>query len=227
MGCGRGDDPRTRSWCVKIKSWYKKWDSYYEVGTGIVGITSALAGGGEVILSDYPSQKILSTLKINVDRNVPETLRYPKKVGVQGHEWGVLTDEFSRSNAGHFTRVLCADCLWMDGNHYGLAQSIAHFLSDKEEARAWVIAGFHTGRAKLVSFFDITSQAGLEIETIWERDADGNERDWDRERIDKERNRWLVVAILKHSQKLGKMSDAEKQQQYYASILMQKSNRHT
>ena len=186
-----------------------------------------MAGGGEVILSDYPSQKILSTLKINVDRNVPENIRYPKKVGVQGHEWGVLADEFSRSNAGHFTRVLCADCLWMDGNHYGLAQSIAHFLSDKEEARAWVIAGFHTGRAKLVSFFDITSQAGLEIETIWERDADGNERDWDRERIDKERNRWLVVAILKHSQKLGKMSDAEKQQQYYASILMQKSNRHT
>ena len=207
MGCGRGDNSRTRSWCVKIRSWYKKWDSYHEVGTGIVGITSALAGGGEVILSDYPSQKILSTLKINVDRNVPENLRYPKHVGVQGHEWGVLTDEFSRSNAGRFTRVLCADCLWMDGNHYGLAQSITHFLSDKEEARAWVIAGFHTGRAK--------------------RDADGNERDWDRDRQDKERNRWLVVAILKHSQKLGKMSDAEKQQQYYASILMQKSNRHT
>ena len=211
----------------KIRSWYEEWDSYCEVGTGIVGITSVLAGGGEVILSDYPSQKILSNLKNNVDKNVPEILRHPRKVAVQGHEWGVLMDEFSKSYAGHFTRILCTDCLWMDGNHYSLAQSIAHFLSDREEARAWVIAGFHTGRAKLVSFFDITSQAGLENEMIWERDADGNERDWDREREDKERNRWMVVAILKRGRKLGKMSDTEKQQQYYASIFMQKSNRHT
>ena len=227
MECGRRDRPRTRSWCVKIRIWFKKWGSYCEVGTGIVGITSALAGGGEVILSDYPSQKILSNLKFNVDRSIPEKLRYPRKVAVQGHEWGVLTDEFSKSHAGHFTRVLSADCLWMDGNHYGLAQSIAHFLSDKEEARAWVIAGFHTGRAKLVSFFDIISQAGLEVEAIWEQDADGYKRDWDREREDKERNRWMVVAILKHGRKLKEMSDAEKQQHFYASILMQKSNRHT
>ena len=115
----------------------------------------------------------------------------------------------------------------MDGNHYGLVQSIAHFLSPKKEARAWVIAGFHTGRAKLVSFFDIISQAGLEIEAIWEQDADGYKRDWDREREDKERNRWMVVAILKHGRTLKDMSNAEKQQQFYASILMQKSNRHT
>ena len=221
-------EKRFLSWELvrKKKLVTKGWGLCVKVGTGIVGITSALAGGEEVILSDYPSQRVLSNLQINVDRNVPEDLRHNRKIAVQGHEWGVLTDEFSRSHGGHFTRILCADCLWMDGNHYGLAQSIAHFLSAKEGSRAWVIAGFHTGRAKIVSFFDITAQAGLETEIIFERDADGNEREWEKEREDKERNRWMVVAILKQGPKSGKVSHAERQQQYFASVLMQKSNRH-
>jgi hypothetical protein len=191
-----------------------------------VGITSALAGGGEVVLSDYPSQKVLVNLGVNVERNIPQDLRTEAKVAVQGHEWGILTDEFSKANARHFTRILCADCLWMDTTHFGLAQSIEHFLSDKEGARAWVIAGFHTGRAKLVSFFDIIIQAGLEVERIWERDADGNDRNWERDREDQERNRWMVVAILKRGNRVEDLSEKEKQQRFYASMLMQKSNRH-
>ena len=113
----------------------------------------------------------------------------------------------------------------MDGEHFGLAQSIHHFLSIEENARAWVIAGFHTGRSKLVAFFDIAVQAGLEIDEIWERDADGNEREWAREREDKEKNRWMIVAILKRKSS-SKISESERQQRYFASLLMQKSNRH-
>ena len=188
-----------------------------------MGITSALSGAAETTISDYPSQKILATLKANVERNVPKETQ--GKVKVQGHEWGVLTDEFSKTHANHFTRVLCADCLWADGEHYGLAQSIHHFLSTAEDARAWVIAGFHTGRPKLVTFFDIAVQAGLEIEKMWERDADGNERDWDRDREDTERNRWMVVAILKRKDSV-EVSESERQQKYLASLLMQKLNRH-
>ena len=145
---------------------------------------------------------------------------------VKGHEWGVVTDEFSKAYANHFTRILCADCLWADGEHYGLVQSMVHFLSLKEDVQVWIIAGFHTGRAKIVSFVDITVQAGLEVEAIWERDADGNEREWDRDREDKERNRWFVVTILKRKRNL-EVSERERQQRYYASMLMQKSNRHT
>lgn len=185
-----------------------------------------MAGAGKTVLSDYPSQKILANLGINVERNIPEKIR-EQKVAVQGHEWGVLTDEFSKANANYFTRILCADCLWADGEHYGLAQSMAHFLSWKEDARAWVIAGFHTGRAKIASFFDITAQAGLEIEVIWERDCDGYERTWERDWDDKEHNRWFVVAILKRNRISGETSEAKKTQQFFASMLMQKSNRHT
>ena len=190
---------------------------------------SVLAGAEQVVLSDYPSPAILANSKANVERNVPKELQ--QKVTVRGHEWGVLTDDFSKAYANHFSRVLCADCLWMDGEHFGLAQSMEHFLSQDDGARVWVIAGFHTGRAKLVSFFDIAAQAGLEAEKIWERDADGNEREWVRVRNGGQedasgRNRWLVVATLKRKQASCE-SKVDKREQFFASMLMQKSNRHT
>ena len=199
-----------------------------EVGTGLEGIVSALAGASEVVLSDYHSPTIQANAQSNVDRNVPKQLQ--RKVTVRGHEWGVLTDDFSKAHAHHFSRILCADCLWMDSEYYNLAQSMDHFLSRSDDARVWVIAGFHTGRAKLVSFFDIAAQAGLDTELIWERDADGNEREWVRERNGGQedatgRNRWLVVAILKRKQ-ASSVEKADKHAQFFASMLMQKSNRH-
>lgn len=190
---------------------------------------SVLAGAEEVVLSDYPSPAILANTRANIERNVPKEQK--QKITVLGHEWGVLTDDFSKAYANHFSRILCADCLWMDGEHYSLAQSMEHFLSHKEESRVWVIAGFHTGREKLVAFFDIASQAGLETETTWERDADGNERAWVRERNGRQedasgRNRWLVIGILKRKQ-ASSAKKVGKQEQFFASMLMQKSNRHT
>ena len=227
MECGWRDRFGARSWCVGIQfQGVRFWTHAERVGTGIVGITAALAGAGGVILSDYPSQKILSNLRSNVQGNVPEHLRKEGKVVVQGHEWGILTDEFSTAHAHHFSRILCADCLWMDDVHYGLAQSIVHFLSYKEESEAWVLAGFHTGRAKLVSFFDVAVLAGLEIKEVWERDADGYERAWEREREDIEKNRWLVVAILRRNRSFREATESDRQQRYWASVLTQKSNRH-
>ncbi len=189
---------------------------------------SVLAGAKEVVLSDYPSPAILANTKANVERNVPKQLQ--QKLTVRGHEWGVLKDDFSRAHLNHYSRILCADCLWMDGEHYSLAQSMEHFLSPNDDARVWVIAGFHTGRAKLVAFFDIATQAGLETEHIWERDADGNEREWVRERNGGQedaagRNKWLVVAILKRKP-ASSANNIAKDEQFFASMLMQKSNRH-
>ena len=180
-------------------------------------------------MSDYPSPAILTNVKTNIERNVPKEQQ--QNLSVQGHEWGVVTNDFSKAYANHFSRILCADCLWMDGDHYGLVQSMDHFLSHKVDARLWVIAGFHTGRAKLVSFFDIAAQAGLETETIWERDADGNEREWVRERNGGQedatgRNKWLVIAILKRKQASSSAERVGKHEQFFASLLMQKSNRH-
>jgi hypothetical protein len=72
----------------------------------------------------------------------------------------------------------------------------------KADGKAWVVAGFHTGRAKMRGFYEESAlmEAGLEIEKIWERNADGAEREWvvDRGIEDvTERKRWLVIGILR------------------------------
>ena len=158
------------------------------------------------MISDYPAPEILANTNANVNKNVSKPHR--SRTSVEGHEWGVLNDNFSTTFANSFTRIIAADCLWMPYEHRALAQSMFHFLSHDDKARVWVIAGFHTGRAKLAPFFDVVVEEGLEIESIWERDVDGHEREWQAERDSgKEdvtgRKRWLVVAILKRKRPDG------------------------
>ena len=60
-----------------------------------------------------------------------------------------------------------------------------------------------TGRAKVVPFFEeVVPQQGLEVEDIYEMDADGARRPWATERDGGtenigERKKWLVVARLR------------------------------
>ena len=123
---------------------------------------------------------------------------------MHGHEWGVFDDAFSADHAHHFSRVLAADCYWMPQVHLELVQSMLHFLSTDPRARVYAISGFHTGRAKLASFFDVAVEQGLEIEEIYEEDADGSRRPWAKERDggrenQTERKKWLAIAILRRA----------------------------
>jgi nicotinamide N-methyltransferase len=76
-----------------------------------------------------------------------------------------------------------------------------HFLSRDPKARVFVIAGFHTGRARMACFFEETvPQVGLETEEIWEMAANGSRRPWKPyapEELIGERKKWQVVARLK------------------------------
>ena len=171
-------------------------------GTGLAGIVAGLRGAGEVVISDYPAEEVLENIQSNITRNI-ESRREKLAIGkvmVQGHEWGVLDDEFAIENKGKFGRILVADCLWMPWQHGNLQRSIGWFL--KEDGRVWVVAGFHTGREKMRGFYDegMLTKAGLEVERIYEKNAEGFEREWVTDRgIEDvtERKRWLVVAILR------------------------------
>lgn len=171
-------------------------------GTGLAGIVAGLSGAREVVISDYPAPEVLGNIRDNVERNV-STRKDKTGVGevrVEGHEWGVLGDGFSKENKESFGRILVADCLWMPWQHLNLLKSIRWFM--KGGGKAWVVAGFHTGRAKMRGFYEESAlmEAGLEIEKIWERNAEGMERDWvvDRGIEDvTERKRWLVIGILR------------------------------
>ncbi|KAI0169475.1 hypothetical protein GGR52DRAFT_468451 [Hypoxylon sp. FL1284] len=189
-------------------------------GTALPSVMAALLGARRVVATDYPSETVLATLRANAAANA--TAEHAPAAGgggsvpaveVHGHMWGDLGGSavdadasFAATHRGAFDRVLACDCLWMPWQHGALRRSVAHFLRDDDAAaRAWVVAGFHTGRAKMRGFLeaDALRADGLAVESVWERDCDGVERpwEWDRGHEDvSERKRWLVVAVLR---KLG------------------------
>lgn len=90
----------------------------------------------------------------------------------------------------------------MPHEHENLVKSMLYMLSTESDARIFCIAGFHTGRAKLALFFQEAVAQALEIESIYEEDAEGDRREWMEERDGgtenvTERKKWLVIAILK------------------------------
>ncbi|KAK4151177.1 hypothetical protein C8A00DRAFT_36183 [Chaetomidium leptoderma] len=176
-------------------------------GTALPSIMAGLLGAKRVVVTDYPAPAVLQTLRENVGLAVHPRFAPPgrfavEEVLVDGHAWGELDSPLARENKHAFDRVLAADCLWMPWQHENLRRSIAWFLGESEEARAWLIGGFHTGREKLRAFFDkeTLAEVGLEVEQLWERDCDGQDREWvwDRGIEDvSERKRWLAVGVLR------------------------------
>jgi len=114
----------------------------------------------------------------------------------------VLDTPFAVENKHRFDRILAADCYWLSGQHENLITSMLHFLSPEPSARIFVLAGFHTGRARLASFFELAEEQGLEPDEIYEEDDQGKRREWLPERNNgyedhTERKKWLVIARMK------------------------------
>ncbi|KAF1967142.1 hypothetical protein BU23DRAFT_559582 [Bimuria novae-zelandiae CBS 107.79] len=171
------------------------------IGVGLGGIMSAIVGADEVAITDYPAPPILETITANVETNLPSKRR--AAVAVHGHQWNVFDTPFAAAHAHRYTRILAADCLWMPYEHENLAKSMVHFLSKDTSSRVFVIAGFHTGRAKVAPFFEETvPEVGLEVEEIYEMNAEGKRRPWATERDGGredvgERKKWCVLARLR------------------------------
>ena len=158
---------------------------------------------GKVIISDYPAPAALATIRLNAKKAITPSLE--SVYSIQGHEWGDLTSAFALKYQHYFERIIAADCFWMPSQHLNLVRSILHFLTLDPRGEVFVVSGFHTGRAKLASFFDVAEEEGLETEEIFEEDVEGNLRAWAHERDGgmedpTERKRWLVIA------RLGRMS---------------------
>lgn len=154
----------------------------------------------QTVISDYPADEIISNISQNIDTNItapPDRQR----VSVAGHMWGELSDDLCTANPGGFTRVIAADCFWMDWQHDNLSKSIAHLLA-KDGGLCLAIAGYHTGRAKVANFFDSAERAGLElVGPIRERNTEGVERPWVRDRGFEdpvERKQWLAIGVFRH-----------------------------
>jgi hypothetical protein len=140
---------------------------------------------------------VIRNLARNVKANVPSSLL--PNVQVEPHLWGDLTFGFAVSKQHAFSRILAADTLWMDWQHDRLLMSMAHFLAKTSDARVLVVAGFHTGRAKVSKFFEAVEKHGLEVASICEVHADGGRRQWStaKEETAAENRCWTVMSTLK------------------------------
>ncbi|CAI6084709.1 unnamed protein product [Clonostachys chloroleuca] len=181
-------------------------------GTALPSIMGGLLGAEEVLVTDYPAPPLIEALRTNVEKNVTVEMspmgRVSLDVRVLGHEWGTFPEGDGVTGKRHaFDRVLICDCLWMPWQHGNLQRSVDFLLKQTAEARCWVVAGFHTGRAKMAGFFDeeaLKEEAGCEVEKIWEQDCDGKQRKWVKDQAEEDsgtRKRWLVVAVLKRTQR--------------------------
>ncbi|KAI1617493.1 hypothetical protein EDD36DRAFT_3099 [Exophiala viscosa] len=224
------------------------WDSrYWDVrgkrllelgaGTALPSLISALSGAANVTITDHPSSPALTmgAIEQNVRENVLERTgsdhtSSKSVVNVFGYTWGTtkmyLPNHYGKlapEQPETFDRIIIADCLWMPSQHVNLVKTILHYLdSSQENACAFVLAGFHTGRAIVRGFFQIATgewtqedQAGDEDEdedeelravqgrlkaaSIFEIDANGVCRPWlpIRSGEDKQQaKRWTVCAVL-------------------------------
>jgi EEF1A N-terminal glycine/lysine methyltransferase len=182
------------------------------VGTALPSIVSMLAGASEVCVTDHPSSPALSskTIVTNVQASFElAKTRNPNPIfSVEAHEWGLITDPFSKAKQNRYTRVIAADCLWMSSQHRNLVQSIAHFLcKESPNACALVVAGFHTGNNIVADFFkqfqtlkgrdNIAEE--LSVAEIYESDMNSERRPWQESRANENREdakRCCVIAVI-------------------------------
>ncbi|EAQ86050.1 hypothetical protein CHGG_07303 [Chaetomium globosum CBS 148.51] len=180
-------------------------------GTALPSIMAGLLGAKKVVVTDYPAPAVLKTLKANVAASVNKEFAPAGRFAVEevlagAHGWGELDTPLALENKHAIDRVIAADCLWMPWQHENLRQSVSWFLGQGEDARAWVVAGFHTTRDAMRTFFEKEALAavGLEVEHMWERDCDGQDREWAWDRGIEDvslRKRWLAVGVLKRLRK--------------------------
>lgn len=191
-------------------------------GTGLPSIISALCGAHSVTVTDHLSSPSLTThaVRRNVEENLQHVGDHVPAVQVRGYSWGdgvmyssqKYGQTIPESRGEKYDRILLADCLWMPSQHQNLVGTAERYLRDDDDgsACALVVAGFHTGRQIVASFFaqaDLGRASGasprkatrLKVADIFEIDVDGNTRRWNEEREGETKEalkRWCVCAVL-------------------------------
>lgn len=142
---------------------------------------AVLCGASSATITDHPSSPALTTGAI--EQNVKENLLREAggdaitAVHVLGYTWGTTT-MYSYHTYGKpaerqpdpCDRIIIADCLWMPLQHVNLVKTILHYLDPSSPHNcALVVAGFHTGRGIVRSFFETATEDA--------RDEDGRQRE--------------------------------------------------
>ncbi|KAL1726233.1 putative methyltransferase-domain-containing protein [Schizophyllum commune] len=168
-------------------------------GAGLPSIVlAALHPHASVTISDYPDQQVLSTLQQNIESN-----HVSSHCRAAGYAWGTDPAPVLRYAPDGYDIVLAADTLWNPTLRGSFIASVESTLGQADHARAYLVAGLHTGRYTLQAFLDAVEKSSkLTVDSLVEREARGSERRaWDVTHADsdddKERRRWVLWIVLK------------------------------
>jgi nicotinamide N-methyltransferase len=115
-------------------------------GTGLPSLVALAHGSDLSILTDYPDELVLQSLRETVglnwdaicDRRTPYFPR-PPPVAVVGHDWGTSVDPVVREamrlshgvDKSNFDLAILSECLWMHRSHAALARSVDQLVHPK------------------------------------------------------------------------------------------------
>ncbi|OCH91527.1 hypothetical protein OBBRIDRAFT_523504 [Obba rivulosa] len=177
----------------------------FGAGAGLPSIVVAKAYENvRIVTSDYPDDKLMAALSENITRNevASRCIAVPYAWGTDPSPLFAAVTDPETSPATGFDVIIAADTLWNSETHTSLLNSLCLTLRKTPDARAYLVAGFHTGRYSVQAFLKLVSTTALEVDVIQERAVCGSGcRPWDVERADSEdeaeRRRWVVWISLK------------------------------
>ncbi|KAE9396872.1 hypothetical protein BT96DRAFT_921809 [Gymnopus androsaceus JB14] len=172
-------------------------------GAGLPGIVIAKSHPEILVtVSDYPDVQLIRTLSENIANN-----QVSANCHARAYAWGsdphvLLRGDSDQYSDRGFDAIIAADTLWNSDLHGIFIDSLRRTLRKSSSSRAHLVAGLHTGRYTLQSFFDAALQSGFVFESLEERERSGTaKRNWDVTRAEqedeKERRKWLVWIVLK------------------------------
>lgn len=183
-----------------------------EIGAG-AGLPSILIAKrhperlGQVVISDYPDDGIMSALRENVEMNFTEADSASKDIlTVAPFDW-LDASPTSFDIGDGFDLIIGTDVLWNSELHAPMLESITRCLKKDESAKILLVAGLHTGRYTIQRFLEnVSGSEELALDTVMEKEATGAAvREWDAQREDgeseEERRRWVVEIRLRVRQR--------------------------
>jgi nicotinamide N-methyltransferase len=129
-------------------------------GTGLPSLACALGGASQVVITDYPDEGIIKTMKENIDLcNAGGNVRAFGLDWTDSSQVAYILQESPQSEG--YDLILCADTLWLSDFHAPLLETICRLLKRSSSSRVVLLSGFHTGRRVLTTFYRRALEVGL------------------------------------------------------------------
>ncbi|KIJ53206.1 hypothetical protein M422DRAFT_25671 [Sphaerobolus stellatus SS14] len=144
-------------------------------GGGLPSLAAALCGARRVVLTDYPDRDLVENMEINVENNIPESIRHVTRV--DGYIWGRPAADLLRNEDGSeekFDVILMSDLIFNHSQHEALLITaelcLASSSSDQSSGTPCVLVLYTHHRPHLadrdMEFFSKARERGWTCEEI-------------------------------------------------------------